>query len=278
MQPATVFDQWNTLIADFVNAPENRRLRPGTGGYSTLFRGSLFGMDHSVDVASQLEARRVRVLWLGMNPNMPSSLAQILAPSGGDGDYPTFGLQRASGYFASWKWRDGIPDRDWNPIERPRGGWRFYRDLLERTVKLDEVAMANFLPWGSGDVKAFLAGVSTLDRGLLDRAIAFADDLNTAVVEALAPDLLVVPFSLGRNRALDRVRTMAVTVAAARDVRAIEVAETAPRFTFYVGQCTRGRLDLRTLYLRHPAALQYSTDARRRIAMALGEVLAKELS
>lgn len=46
---------------------------------------------------------------------------------------------------ASWTWHGGVPERDWNPIERPRGGWRFYRDVLERAVRLDEVAMANFL-------------------------------------------------------------------------------------------------------------------------------------
>ena len=33
-------------------------------------------------------------------------------------------------------------------------------------------------------------------RPLLDRMLEFADDLNAEIVEALAPKLLVVPFSL----------------------------------------------------------------------------------
>ncbi|MCC7126050.1 MAG: hypothetical protein IT178_14465 [Acidobacteria bacterium] len=94
----TAFHEINDAIADFVNAPANRRLRAGTGAYSALFRGGLFGQDRSVDVARQLPSQSVKVLWMGMNPNVPGSLQHILADAECDGDYPSFELQRASGY------------------------------------------------------------------------------------------------------------------------------------------------------------------------------------
>ncbi len=70
----TVFHELNDAIADFVSAPTNQRLRAGTGAYSALFRGGLFGQDRSVDVARKLQSQSVKVLWMGINPNVPGSL------------------------------------------------------------------------------------------------------------------------------------------------------------------------------------------------------------
>ncbi len=277
MPQANLFDHLNTEIASFVHAPENRRLRPGTGCYSALFRGSLFGMDRAADVAAQLGRRRVRVLWMGMNPNMPRSLEYILKPPAGDGDYPSFERQRASGYFASWKWDGDVPRPDWNPIQKPKGRWKVYRDVLAALGPLDDVAMANFLPWGSKNVNAFVTAVGDMDPRLLDRLFAFADDLNGQIIEALSPKLLVVPFSLGRSRRLDGLRTTGVSMGSAKGLRDETVSGVTPRFTFSLGQCRVGRAVVPTLYLRHPSGLQYSREALDRIEEALVKALGQPL-
>ena len=60
----------------------------------TLFRGTLFGEDRTDAVAALLKTRKAEVLWLGTNPNVPKSLAQILAPESGETDFPDFLKQR----------------------------------------------------------------------------------------------------------------------------------------------------------------------------------------
>jgi hypothetical protein len=54
----------NARIAQFVTAEENRCLRPGTGGYSTPFRGGLF---------SKLRASEVDAAWLPMPSRSPTT-------------------------------------------------------------------------------------------------------------------------------------------------------------------------------------------------------------
>src|SRR5258708_5735877 len=119
----------NRRIWEFIHERGNRRLRPGTGWYSTPFRGGLFGAIKAADVARLLATRNVDVFWLGANPCVRSSLENVLNPSTCDGDLPTFKKQIESGFFGSWRWSDGKPEPDWNPIDAPRAGWQLYRDL-----------------------------------------------------------------------------------------------------------------------------------------------------
>ena len=69
----------NKQIRHFVEQRANRRLLPGTGHYSTLFRGGLFGDVESASVSRRLATVRVEGLWLGSNPCVRRSLQYISA-------------------------------------------------------------------------------------------------------------------------------------------------------------------------------------------------------
>jgi hypothetical protein len=87
----------NLQLRDFVQRPENQRLIPATGYFSTPFRGNLFGHPEASAVAQQLSAgRTVEVLWLGTNPRVPESLSYIQHPPSGQGYFPTFTRQMNS--------------------------------------------------------------------------------------------------------------------------------------------------------------------------------------
>lgn len=273
---ANIFDVVNRRIWAFVRERANRQLMPGTGSYSALFRGSLFGQAESAAVARQLMTRRLDVLWLGTNPCMPRSLEYIVNPPKGKGDFPAFERQMKSGLFGAWRWDDdGQRSPDWNPIERPTGNWEVYRDVLAEVARLDCVAMANFIPWGSQNTEDLVKRLGAANRPLLERALEFADDLNVEIAQALAPKLVVVPFSLGRNRRFDAVRPLGLTLARAMDSRRHTVALGEGAFTFHTGRCQRGRLTVRTVFLRHPASLRLSSEAKKRVVEGVARVVEK---
>jgi hypothetical protein len=132
----------NQRIWDFVHEPANLSLRPGTGYYSTPFRGGLFGEVRAEAVAMRLPTHGVDVLWLGANPCVAKSLDNILNSPSGSGHFPSFEKQIASGFFGSSRWgAAGEPLADFNPIERPTPSWRVYRDLS------DDSAVWSALRW-----------------------------------------------------------------------------------------------------------------------------------
>lgn len=77
-----IFEESYNLIEEFVSRPANLRLKAGTGRYSSLFRGTLFGSSKSLEVEKALKKESVKVLWLGSNPNVPESLQLIVNDSG----------------------------------------------------------------------------------------------------------------------------------------------------------------------------------------------------
>jgi hypothetical protein len=272
MPLTNVFDSFNQAIADFVNRPANIRLRPGTGSYSAPFRGSLFEMTKTEDVALELPMRRVDVLWLGSNPNVPGSLKNILDPTGGEGHFPDFQQQRNSGLFSARRWVGGVPSESWNPINKPRGGARWYRDLFaDMFGTVDAVAMANFIPWGSENMKTLLIQLGAMDEALLKRALEFADVLNMEIVRALRPKLLWVPFPVGKNARLDRTYAVGVALAQAADVQCHCVAGV----NFFTGICRRSELAVQTAYVPHPAGLRLTKDAGKRFVNEVPRLLAR---
>lgn len=265
----------NEHIHAFVSEKANRRLRPGTGAYSTLFRGSLFGLTDDVAVANKLKRHRVDVLWLGANPCVPRSLDYITSPPAHEGDFPTFVQQMRSGLFPSARWDDsGNPLPDFNPLEQPKGNWRIYRDMLLRVVgSTNGVAMANVLPWGSTDIKGFLNGVGELDEDLLRRALRFADDLNVLLVSMLRPRLLIVPFSIGRNRRIHAVQPWQLSLREAGEPEQRRISVDNRSFVFTTAVCQRGSVHVPTAFLPHPAALRVPGNAEARFVTRLGEII-----
>jgi hypothetical protein len=254
----------NRRILDFVSDPNNLRLKPGTGAYSTLFRGSLFGLTDDLAVTKRLKQRRVDVLWLGANPCVPKSLDYITSPPAHDGDFPAFVQQLDSGLFSSTRWDEsGDPLPDFSPLERPKGNWQVYRDVLLRFVgSLDGVTMANVIPWGSGDVEAFLDGVGAVDQGLLRRALRFADDLNVMIVSMLRPRLLIVPLSIGRNRQMDALHSSELSLAKADNAEQHRIPLGARSFKFTTATCRRGDVTVPVAYLPHPVALRVPRNSK----------------
>lgn len=264
----------NRRIWDFVHQPDNLSLRPGTGYYSALFRGGLFGEVQAAKVAEQLSTRTVDLLWFGTNPCVPRSLDNIIDPPVGTGDFPSFKRQIESGFFGSSRWTPtGEPEADFNPIETPTGGWTLYRDLFERVANLECVAMANFIPWGSQDTTALVTRLGTVNRPLLQRVLEFSDDLNTELVQALRPKLVVVPFSLGRNQRLNAVGPIGLSLKQATDARAHVLRLTEGAFNFYTAICQRGTLGVRTAFVRHPSSLRLSTESKRRVVSEVAQTL-----
>src|SRR5206468_2327365 len=85
LSQANIVRAANRRICDFVHRSANRKLLPGTGYYSTPFRGGLFGETESDAVAKQLSRSDVDVLWLGTNPCVARSLENIIHPPTGKG-------------------------------------------------------------------------------------------------------------------------------------------------------------------------------------------------
>jgi hypothetical protein len=253
----TIFDRANQAIYDFVQEENNQSVAAGTGAYSTLFRGSLFGQWATTEVVEALKTRRVDVLWLGANPNVPQSIDQILAPPGGPSDFPSFEQQMNSGMFSAWRW-DGRGNKsyDWNPIQNPQRGWRVYADALARVIDMETVTMANYLPWGAANMDSFRRRFSASNPALLDRIFLLADTLNQQVIEALRPKLIVVPLSLGK------VTQTSLSLGQARTpvTRSISIN----RSTFNLTS-TRSGLESPVLYVPHPASLHLSSQERQRV-------------
>jgi hypothetical protein len=264
-----IFDLVNHAIFDFVQQPENHRLKAGTGAYSTPFRGRLFGCSETSAVVKQLETCNVEVLWFGSNPNVPESIAQISGPQGGRSDFHDFERQMNSGAFSQCLWdAQGHATPEWNPIEAPKGNWHVYRDVLEKVVSIESVTMANFIPWGAQDLDTLVARLGALGSGLLERVVKFADYWSREIVSSLRPRFIVVPFSLARS---PLNVGLSLEGATGRKDRSIDLGGTP--FNFSTGICAMG---VRAVYVRHPSSLQLAVDAKRKLVEELSKALREE--
>lgn len=280
-------DKLNQAIADFVTQPGNRVLRPGTGRYSTPFRGTLFGYERASDVEAALEDRRASALLLTPNPNAPESLEQMRSDGESEGDWPDFQRQMESGYFGEAKPTDDGTVRAWDPIHDPdsagRGQhhWTLLGDAIEEGIgSLDGVAHANVLPWGSGGLDKLIKFLRSAEEDLLDRVIAFANQQLRIMLRALRPRVVVVASKKLTDESwaseLDIARDQATEL---RDVSPVNL--TGRRYKISVGKFASAGSTHPLLHVRHPRFFQFVrsedhpkvTDA---IAKALGEATAQE--
>ncbi len=264
----------NRRIFDFVQQPASERLRPGTGYYSTPFRGALFGLDKSSQVASRLTSERVDVLWLGSHPNVPDSLKQILRPESGQSDFWSFQMQMESGFFGSRRWaRDGAAEPDWDPLATPKGGWHSYHQLLTAISRIDHVAMANYFPWGAKELRIFARELAVADRPLLRRAFEFAEDLMGSIVEALDPRLLIVPLSVAGNSDVQKVNRSGLSLDRAADVVRHSAGLDRGNFDFYSGACRLGSRTIRALFVPGAGSLFLTREDKKRMVDAVARVV-----
>lgn len=282
--PNTV-DKLNQAIADFVNQPENRILRPGTGSYSTPFRGTLFGYERSPEVEAALEDRRASALVLTPNPNYPESLEQIRADGEGEGDWPDFQRQRESGYFGEAKPSDDGTISIWGPIHDPdsagRGQhtWTILGDALEEGLgSLEGVAHANVLPWGSAGSKGLGQLISFLrsaEEDLLDRVVAFVNEQLRVILRGLRPQMVVVA---SKKLATD---SWATELNIARD-RATGLQDVSPgnlagnRYSMHLGEFVSAGSTYPILFIKHPSYFnRVPGEDRPKVADAIARAVAR---
>lgn len=265
-----VFKACNERIRDFVEKPENRALRRGTGAYSTPFRGSLFSLHDAAAISERVAAEGVDVLWLGSNPNVPASVRNILSDDDTAGDYPAFGAQLASGHYGHY---DETTGKSWDALAQGRG-WAVYRAALQKFARPDRIVFANYIPWGSSVAKEFWTPLRERDPALLGRLLAFADELNADMTRHLRPKLVIVPRSLGDSREL---ADFGISSRKAR-VQAREIQLETRKLHFSTGKLDRGGKEWNVAYLPHPSALQLAAGDRAIVEKELGAALAEVIS
>jgi hypothetical protein len=259
----------NGRIREFVERPENRRLKSGTGAFSTPFRGRLFGLERIIDVDEQLRHEQVDALWLGSNPNVPESVRNILA-NGTDSCFASFDEQMTGGLLSQ---------PGWDPIEAPpHPGWETYRDALDGPLRRPRVLMANVIPWGSSVTAEFLQPLAERDAGLARRLLVFADELHGQVLDLLRPRLVLVPRSLAEDRTIweqcPEFSLLAVNLPGRRDGR---VPETGRALRYYSGRLQRAERRIPALFLPHPSALRLNKERRGQVVSGLRAEIARLL-
>lgn len=260
MNQGNLVDTLNGTIIDFVLSGENRLLEAGTGSYSTPFRGTLFGENQSDAITAALKTRKAEVLWLGTNPNVSQSLAQIVASPQAKSDFADFLKQSESGFYSSRRWTGESSSSDWDPIGDPKGNWSVFNTVLASVARIDAVAMANYVPWGSSDFPAFVTTLSRLSPNLCHRILAFSDEILTAIVHELQPRLLVLPLGLARN-ALIRDLGLSVSLDRVQN-RADHALDVGGRpFNLHTGMSP---LSVPVVYLPHPSSLRLPREEKDR--------------
>jgi len=132
--------------------------------------------------------------------------------------------------------------------------------------------MANFIPWGSQNMETLITQLTEANRPLLIRMLEFADYLNVAIVQALRPRLVLVPFSLARNRQV-ATAGIGLSLKLATDARKYAIPLPEGTFNFFTATCQRGTLQVRTAFVRHPSALRLSIESKKRLVAEVARVL-----
>jgi len=207
----------------FVEEPKNKRLKYAVNPSILPFRGRPFGKTTTHEIDKKLgSGEQADVLWFGSNPNAPDSFHRLLwgkppAPWRGKETTPNDTFEKQ---YTALKSSKEATQKNWDPIQKPRGGWLHYRNGLARALDptwspqagtqkdgredpvLNRVVMANAIPWGSHTTDELLDVLLEFDKDLLEQLLLFSNKQVTDMIEALNPKLIIVPFSLAKNKAL----------------------------------------------------------------------------
>lgn len=265
-----IFDESYDLIEEFVSRPENSRLKAGTGRYSTLFRGTLFGSTQTAVVETSLKKEPVKVLWLGSNPNVPESLQQIINGNS-TGHFQKFLAQKQTGHFSEvvQNNKSGTLAPGWDPINNPNHQWRFYTDIFDQLFGHGRILMANYVPWGSKDFSQLIKKVSDLDKDLLQRMLDFSTTLNKKLIEYIKPEIVVAPKSICRTQ-LKHSHLCAKNPERTKSYR----IETKVPFKFSVKEVVIGDRRVKVLISPHPSyTSRVGKEHRERVQSELAKAL-----
>jgi len=92
------------------------------------------------------------------------------------------------------------------------------------------------------------------------------------IVTAPRPRLLIVPFSLGKNR---RLAPSGLALHTSRNVEEHRLQTAEGTVTFFTAISERGGTSVPTLHARHPASLRLSTETRQRLRDEMVKALTK---
>ena len=275
----TLVSDLNSRICAFVNSEGNVHLRPGTGSYSTHFRGMLFGERLASRVEEHLTAgRRAEALFLGSNPNCPPSLESIKGERIAS-DWAEFQRQAESDEFAEVSFDRAGDCCRWDPLHDPSSlgagqkAWTFYADCLrESVVDFEAVAMANVLPWGSNNVDALIRAIQEKDPELPSRMLNFANDQLKLIISRLRPRVIICPKSIG-----DKSWASSLCVSMSRVSNRTSIGPTeisGRRHLLYRGSLPGVAGCTPVVFIDHPSALRFTQTADRpRIADALKDAI-----
>lgn len=84
---------------------------------------------------------------------------------------------------------------------------------------------------------------------------------------------MAVPFGLGANRKLDRLRQVGVSLARAAERREHVVPGLSLRFSYWTAWSRIGQRDIRTVHLPHPSSLRRPVEDRQRIVDTMAATL-----
>lgn len=274
-----IIERLNGAIEAFVLRPENAALRPATGSYSTPFRGHLFGHEIATKVADELLRRPAALLFLGSNPNSPSSLELLRGQDGGDGHWPEFQRQQQSGYFGERVVDATGAVRVWDPLHNATSMgqgqhfWTLYAQAFRNAgIHMEEAAMANIFSWGSNDLNALVTHLLTHDSGMLNRVVDFANHQLEVMLAALRPQLLVCPRSAANHK---RLSSLLASLERAHNLVDLSPTGLEGRaFPIHAGTVAVNGALQQTLFLSHPSALRgRSTRDTSRIRDAISEAV-----
>lgn len=271
----SLVEKVNHDIRAFVEA--RPRLKPGTGCYSTPFRGTLFGLERARDVEAQLASRGVQLLLLGSNPNIRRSLDMIAAGYQRLGDWDTFLAQQESGLFGEMDPdAPSAPRTGWSPLGAKAGShWRFFKQaIIDAGVAEDAVAVQNVVPWGSASINDLLEGLSA-DQPLLQDMLRFSSELLMTTIRALRPQVILAPLSLCRNDGVEQLVNLPIASSCCEGRACDEHGVLRKGFRIELGRF-EGRLPI--IFTSHPSALMYQDrGSRDSIRHLLLQVLAEAL-
>lgn len=201
----------NHKIKFFLDEPRNQRLILGTSFCSTPFRGKLFREERASRIQEILDKKkfhRIDALWFGTNPNAPDEFKHFLENTPNT-YFQGFESQLNSDWYSERKWeQNGKSVLGWNPIDGDLNpskpgvrGWKFYSDLIGSFFSgcKDNIAMANFIPWGSSNLGEFQRELRRIDEPLATRVVKFCEDLAMFLIRELRPKIIVLPISISKD-------------------------------------------------------------------------------
>jgi hypothetical protein len=241
-------------ILRFARLPENGALLQQTRSFCTPFRDRLFDQFTLEAVQAELNRRSVSALVLAANPGVKNFL---------DPKFRSLEDHIASGRYGEVYWNTaGVPGPGWHPSREWRWKAQHYELLRRAGAPADAIAFANYIPWGSGNLKAL---TGELGKDLMGRVLQFSDESLSRTLGLFRPRLVIAVSSISN----------AVSTGAVAESRKTARRETLSypnlrrAFAYDVGTLHMDGVRTHILHVDHPVAWVMDNETRGAIIDAL---------